>query len=261
MAYVILHTDDIIATADIDYIFKLRFDLAEYILADESTFDSCAALHKLRRLDQRLSELSSPEARPVSLDYVHRLEIVHCLEKKKIHKLITYENVHLFITTVQIAFDDFVRWHPLDRHEEADKILAVAAKMCLARTSLDALCRLDVQTDTTAELLSTIRKYFPSPEPPVKSPSTVQLGGPNLRKPAANYTSPVNADLQPPEHTRGAARLRMFPPEHESPFYSQVSGVAVKSTFAAPEEPHFSYGKAQLAQRFFKQFVECRLKF
>jgi hypothetical protein len=256
MAYVTLHPDDLIASADIDYVFKLRLDLAEYILlADESKFDSCAALHKLRRLDQRLSELSSPEARPVSLDYVHRLEILHCLESEKIHKLITYEDVHLFITTVQIAFDIFVRWHPLDRHEEADKILAVAAKMCLARTSLDALCRLDVKTDTTAELLSTIRKYFPSPEPPVKSPSTVQLGEPNLRKSAANYTSPVNADFQPLEHTRGAARLRMFPPEQESPLYSQVSGVAVKSTFAAPEEPHFSYGKAPLAQRFFKSTI------
>jgi hypothetical protein len=130
--------------------------------------------------------------------------------EEKIHKLITCEDVHLFIKTVQIAFDDFVRWHPLDGHEKADKILAVAAKMCLARTSRDALCRLDVKTDTTAELLSTIRKYFPSPEPPVKSPSTVQ-GGPNLRKSAANYTSPMNADYQPLEHTRGAARLRMFP--------------------------------------------------
>jgi hypothetical protein len=164
MAYVILHPDDIIATADIDYIFKLRLDLAENILADESTFDSCAALNKLRRLDQRLSELSSPETRPSSLDYVHRLEILHCLEKKKAHKLITYEDVRLNITTVQIAFDDFVRWHPLDRHEEADKILAVAAKICLARTSRDALCRLDIKADTTDELLSTIRKYFPSPK-------------------------------------------------------------------------------------------------
>jgi hypothetical protein len=110
MACVILHPDDIIATADIDYIFKL---------------------YKLRRLDQRLSELSNPQARLASLDYVHRLEILHCLEKKKINKLITYEDVHLFIKTVQIAFDDFVHWHPLDRHEEADKILAVAVKMCL----------------------------------------------------------------------------------------------------------------------------------
>ena len=89
MAYVTLHHDDLIATADIDYVFKLRLDLAEYILADESTFDSGAAHHKLRRLEQRLTELSSPEARPASLDYVHRLEILHCLEKEKAHKLIT----------------------------------------------------------------------------------------------------------------------------------------------------------------------------
>jgi hypothetical protein len=120
MACVILHPDDIIATADIDYVYNFRLDLAEYILADESKFDSRAAHHKLRRLEQRLLELSSPESRPASLDYVHRLEILHCLDKKKAHKLITYEDVHLFITTVQIAFDDFVRWHPLDRHEETD---------------------------------------------------------------------------------------------------------------------------------------------
>jgi hypothetical protein len=83
MACVILHPDDIIATADIDYVFKLRLDLAEYILADESTFDSRVAHQKLRRLEQRLSELSSPETRPASLDYVHRLEILHCLEKRR----------------------------------------------------------------------------------------------------------------------------------------------------------------------------------
>lgn len=282
MAYVILHPDDLIATADIDYVFKLRSDLAEHILTDKSNCDFSAALHKIRILDQRLSELSStearpasldfvhhkerildhrlselssPEARPASLDYVHRMEILRCLEKEKTHKLITYDDVHLFITTVQIAFDDFVRWHPLDRHEEADKILAVAAKMSLARTSLDALCRLDVKTDTTAELLSTIRKYFLSPVTPVKSPSTVLLGGPNLRKAAANPSSFVDADFKPLEHTRGAARLRMFPLEQESQLYSQVSGVADNSTFAAPEEPHFSYAKAPLAQRFFKSTI------
>jgi hypothetical protein len=68
----------------------------------------------------------------------------------------------------------------------------------------------------------------------------------------------VNADFQPLEHNRGAARLRMFPPQQEPPLSSQVSGVAVKSTFAAPEEPHFSYGKAPLAQRFFKSTI-CRM--
>ena len=282
MAYVILHPDDLIATADIDYVLKLRSDLAEYIFADKSNCDFSAALHKIQILDQRLSELSSPEAksaslddvhhkvntvdhrlselsspeaRPASLDFVHRMEILHCLEKEKTHKLITCDDVHLYATTVQLAFDYFVRWHPLDRHEEASKVLAVASKMCLARTSLDALCRLDVKTDTTAELLSAIRKYFLSPEPLVISPSTVQLGEPNLRNSTANSTSSVSADFQPLEHTRGAARLRMFPPEQESPFNSQVSRAADNSTFAAPEEPHFSYGKAPLAQRFFKSTI------
>ena len=126
MAYVILHPDDLIATADIDYVLKLRSDLAEYIYAYKSNCDFSAALHKIQILDQRLSELSSPEAksaslddvhhkvntvdhrlselsspeaRPASLDFVHRMEILHCLEKEKTHKLITCDDVHLYATT------------------------------------------------------------------------------------------------------------------------------------------------------------------
>jgi len=47
MAYVILHPDDLVATADIDYVFKLRSDLAEHILTDKSNCDFSAALHKI----------------------------------------------------------------------------------------------------------------------------------------------------------------------------------------------------------------------
>ena len=101
------------------------------------------------------------------------MEILHCLEKEKPHELATRDDVDLFTTTVLLARDDFVSWHPSDRHEEADKILAVAAKMCLASNTRQKLCRLSVQSDTTTQLLDTIQKYFPSPEASEESSCTV----------------------------------------------------------------------------------------
>jgi len=101
------------------------------------------------------------------------MEILHCLEKEKPHELATRDDVDLFTTKVLLARDDFVSWHPSDRHEEADKILAVAAKIGLASNTRQKLCRLSVQSDTTTQLLDTIQKYFPSPEASEESSCTV----------------------------------------------------------------------------------------